>query len=77
VPTAVAEFFDVFAVTDSISLQLFLPVAMVGFWLYKVGTSGVAMPKASMNKDNGFILWQDYIGFARIALIVLPKSKAF
>ena len=34
------------------------------------------MPKASVNKYNSFILWEDNIGSAWIAFVVLAVSEA-
>jgi len=51
------------------------PPFCFGFWYYKIFTTFMPMPKTTMNKYDGSILWQHNIWFAGQVFTVQPVSK--
>ena len=65
-----------FAVPLSVAVELGFPKLLVRRWKLGKATSGVAVPKTSMNKHGNLASWQNNVRRARQVLSMQPEAEA-
>ena len=74
-PAKRRKLFMVTFVAFNVFLELFLPEPFFAFGIMGVFTISMPVPEATMDKNNGFVFWKYYIGFAWKVLTVKPKAE--
>jgi len=72
-----AELFEVAGVVfivGDVALKLLFPEGLVAFWSRGVFAAFVPVPETAVDKDDGFILWQNNVRLAGEAFDILPEA---
>jgi hypothetical protein len=75
-PSQCCEFPSVALIALRIALELCQPEGPVGCWSCCKSTTGVAMPKAAVDKDNSAMLWKHQIWLSGQTRDVQSKPKS-
>ena len=61
-PAEVFECSPILRISDDVSGNLRTPILLIRSWLVTSAATVMLMPEASMNEDDGVMLWKDHIG---------------